>query len=94
MEAVAQVLDYVRQRALYEADCQVREQLDRAREALFRNDSSRCRLATTELAKCKFKLKRIRRMSESLPESLSKLFSQLIDALERRIDECRTMRRV
>ena len=59
-DAFADVLAYCRQKALYEADCHVREECRKMRAALFACDAQKDGNAVVELARCKRKLKNLR----------------------------------
>ena len=92
-DAVAQILVYGKQKAIYEADCRVRAEMERARDALFDLESTKCRMATVELARCKLKLERLRKSMEGLPEGLLKLITPLTDRLAGRIETMRALRK-
>ena len=92
-DAVAQIVAYGRQKAIYEADCRVRAEMERARGALFDLESTKCRMATVELTLCKRKLERLQKSMEGLPEGLLKLITPLTDRLAGRIETMRSLRK-
>lgn len=90
---VAEVSGYCRQKALYEADCRVRQKLEEARRALYSADSVRCQLTTVELQRSKLRLQRLRLQSEKLPPEISGIYADLIEEAEVRIETLRESRR-
>ena len=85
VESVGGIVAYARQKALYEADCRVREELERMRRIMYTCESVQCRKATVELARCKVKLKHLRGEVDKVPIALKVLFNPLVSDLESRI---------
>lgn len=85
IQIVDSVVSYSRQKALYEADCRVREAAQRVREAVYAADSARCQVATVDLAILKFKLKILRGKIDKIPSSSRLYFDPLVAELENRI---------
>lgn len=92
VDAVGEILSYCRTKALYEADCRVREEMARAREALFQAKSRKCMVVTVELARSKARLSRLKRMVAEAPESVRSLLDGLVIDLEDHIAALREER--
>ena len=92
VDAVGEILSYYRTKALYEADCHVREEMARAREALFQAKARKCMVVTVELARSKAKLSRLKSMVAEAPESLRSLLKGLVVDLEDHIATLREER--
>ena len=92
VEAVAELVAYARQKALYEADCRVRDELERMRRVMYARDTMQCRMATIELARCKAKIERLRKEISNVPKSLKDLFEPLLAELELRVSAFRKVR--
>ncbi len=88
-EAFADLLSYCRQKALYEADCRVREECCKMRAVLFEHDSSKDRCTVIELARCKKKLKRLCQEIEQTPDGLKVLFAPMVSELESKVAQLR-----
>ena len=92
LTAVGQLVDYCRQKAIYEADCRVREELSKARESMFRAASMKHQGVTVELARCKAKLCILQHQVATLPSALKCLFEPLLMDMENRISQMRKER--
>lgn len=90
---VAEVSGYCRQKALYEADCRVRQKLEEARRALYLADSAHCQLTTVELQRSKLRLQRLEQQSARLPSEFAGIYMDLIKEVEARIEVLRESRR-
>lgn len=88
-DALADVLSYCRQKALYEADCRVREKCGKMRAALFAHDSSKDHCTVVELARCKRKLKHLCQEVGQTPDGLKALFAPVVSELESRVAQLR-----
>lgn len=93
IDALGDILSYCRQKALYEADCRVREECRKMRAVLFACDSQKDRVAVVDLARCKRKLKHFRQEVEQTPDELKVMFAPLISELEDKVGQLRALRR-
>lgn len=93
IDALGDVLSYCRQKALYEADCRVREECRKMRAVLFECDSQKDRVAVVDLARCKRKLKHFRQEVGQTPDELRVMFVPLISELEDKVEQLRVLRR-
>lgn len=95
LENVVRVIsDYSRQKALCEADCRVRDELERARLAVYRFDSAQSRMSTIELNRCKCKLELLQRDIQRFSDEVQSKYKLFINQLKSRIREMRARRRV
>lgn len=92
LDAVGVLASYAREKALYEADCRLREKAAEIRAALFANESARCLSVTTELARCKMKLSLLKKEVMSDQQPARQLLLPLLEDLEARIAELRSRR--
>ena len=92
LTAVGQLVDYCRQKAIYEADCRVREELAKARESMFRAAALKHQSVTVELARCKTESCILQHKVATLPPALKCLFEPLLMDMENRISQMRKER--
>ena len=92
LTAVGELVSYCRQKAIYEADCRVREELAKARESMFRSATVKHQAVTVELARCKVKLCILQQQVATLPPALKCLFAPLLMDVENRISQVRKER--
>lgn len=93
LDAVSAIADYAAQKKSYEADCRVREELERYRKELFEADSEKCRTAVVELAVCKKKYQLLSDKVAQLPSGVRVAFDPLLRMLTDRMDVLRGERR-
>jgi hypothetical protein len=93
LDAVTDLLSYCRQKALYDADCRLREKAAEIRSARYTAESDRCLCVTKELARCKIKLKLLKTEIENeTSQNIKELFLPLLKDLENRIINLRESR--
>jgi len=93
IESVTQLVLFYKDRAAYQADCDIQEALDEHRRALYESDSSKMRNDTVELAKCKLKLQLLEAEMEKLPECLVLKLKPIVEKFSTRISGLRKCRR-
>lgn len=93
VEAIGEIVAYARQKALYEADCRVREELEHMRKAAFACQVERCRVATIDLARSKRKLVLLSKEVSRIPSALKVLIEPLVAELEARVEILRQLHR-
>ena len=93
MESVVQLARFYKDRVAYQADCEIQEALDDRRMALYELDSSKMRIDTVELAKCKLKLQLLEAEMEKLPECLALKLKPIVEMFSTRISGLRKCRR-
>jgi len=89
LDAVSAIADYAVQKETYEADCRIREELERYRQGLFESDSLRCRGVVVELAVCKTKYRLLQTKVMRLHSDVRGAFEPLLDELQKRIESLR-----
>lgn len=92
LDSVEELVAYARDKALFEADCRMREKAAALRSAMFACESVRSITVTKELARCKVKLKLLKNEASRLPETMKQLTVPLLDELEERISGLRKLR--
>lgn len=93
IESVTQLARFYKDRAAYQADCEIQAALDDHRRALYESDSSKMRIATVELNKCKLKLQLLEEETKRMPECLALKFNPIVELFSTRIFELRKYRR-
>lgn len=93
IESLTQVARFYKDRAEYQAECEIQAALEEHRKSLYVADSSKMRTDTVELAKCKLKLQLLEVEMKKLPECLSVKFKPVIEMFTTRITELRKDRR-
>ena len=93
VDGVRALAQYARDKALYEADCRIQEELARLRSVIYRRDAGEMTGLTVELNRCKCKVALLQMEIESTPPSVREFLSPLASELETRIDELRAKRR-
>lgn len=93
IESLAQVARFYKDRAEYQAECEIQAALEDHRKSLYAADSSKMRTDTVELAKCKFKLQLLEEEIEQLPDCLATKFQPVVEMCTDRISELRKNRR-
>lgn len=94
IESLTQVAQFYKDRAEYQAECEIHAALEDHRKSLYAADSSKMRTDTVELAKCKLKLQLLKAELNKLPESLAEKFRPVVEMLAVRIADLRRSRRV
>ncbi len=92
IEAIGRLVDYAKQKAVFEADKKIREELEHYRSELFAADSSKSCAITTDLAVTKTKFRLLRQKVTRLPADVQAVFAPLLAELAERIDELRKRR--
>jgi len=93
LDAVSAIADYAAQKTSYEADCRVREELERYRKELFEAESVKSRTTVVELAVCKTKHQLLMGKVARLPSDVRAAFDPLLRMLAERMDVLRDERR-
>lgn len=93
IEAIGRLVDYAKQKALFEAGKKIREELERYRSELFAADSGKSCAITTDLAVTKTKFRLLRQKVSRLPADIQAVFAPLLAELAERIDELRKRRK-
>lgn len=92
LSCLSEVLAYSKQKALYEADCRVRESLEKLRSVVFGAKAAEEREVVVDLARCKLKLAHLERCVAKMPAPLQNLVSPLLHELKTHIEGLRRKR--
>ena len=93
IESLTQVARFYKDRAEYQAECEIQAALEEHRKSLYASDSSKMRTDTVELAKCKLKLQLLEAEMKQLPECLATKFTPFVEMFTARITDLRKDRR-
>ena len=92
IESLTQVAQFYKDRAEYQAECEIQAALEEHRKSLYASDSSKMRTDTVELAKCKLKLHMLEVEMKRLPDCLAAKFEPVVEMFTDRISDLRKSR--
>ena len=98
IDVVDALCNYEVNKALYESECAIKAKLAEYRKAIYEASVQKQRVATVELARCKYRMTQLSNRFNALPENqktlMAPLLKPLLEELDNRIAELRNQRKL